>query len=375
MAVWVKVRIINTIQNKIILIIFLEKGVNSAVGAIFVEKMRCAIAKFDTFLYLCIGRISGSLVMDKRGNILVEEFVHYIRSERRYSELTVRNYQHDLMLFVEWCASVAGCAPEEFDLATITRENISDWIIHRMDSAKIGASSMNRELSSLRSFYKFLRKRGIISKNIFSHITTLRSARKLPTFVPETRMATLLDNIRTKSDNADFREQRDALIISLFYGCGIRLAELMGITIGDFSNDFAELRIRGKGDKDRILPVLPELRQRVRDYVEMLGTLGIATEVRSPLITNERGVHLSRSSIQRIVKRELVSAEVQGKKSPHVLRHTFATHLLNRDADMRDIQELMGHASLKTTQCYTHNTIAQLQAVYEKAHPHAQEEP
>ena len=234
---------------------------------------------------------------------------------------------------------------------------------------------MNRELSSLRSFYKFLRKRGIISKNIFSHITTLRSARKLPTFVPETRMATLLDNIRTKSDNADFREQRDALIISLFYGCGIRLAELMGITIGDFSNDFAELRIRGKGDKDRILPVLPELRQRVCDYVEMLGTLGIATEVRSPLITNERGVHLSRSSIQRIVKRELVSAEVQGKKSPHVLRHTFATHLLNRDADMRDIQELMGHASLKTTQCYTHNTIAQLQAVYEKAHPHAQEEP
>ena len=183
-------------------------------------------------------------------------------------------------------------------------------------------------------------------------------------------MNNLLDSLREKSSNEEFVEQRNALIISLFYSCGIRLAELQGITFGDFASDLSTLHVRGKGDKHRLIPVLPDMATRVRAYKNRLEEMGLDTSAKALLIVAERGNALSRSSIQRIVSRELNEAEVQGKKSPHVLRHTFATHLMNKEADMRDIQELLGHSSLRTTQCYTHNSITQLQEVYRRAHPH-----
>ena len=229
---------------------------------------------------------------------------------------------------------------------------------------------MNRELSSLRSFYKYLRRQGLITQDVFKRITTLRTDKKLPSFVPETRMETLLDNIRESSSEKDFTEQRNALIIALFYSCGIRLAELQGIHFGDFSADMATLLVRGKGDKHRMIPVLPELAERIEAYKNTLEELGFSTSAESPLILSKLGKPISRTAIQNIVKAKLGEANVQGKKSPHILRHTFATHLLNKEADMRDIQELMGHSSLKTTQCYTHNSITQLQEVYKRAHPH-----
>lgn len=301
---------------------------------------------------------------------MIDAFMTYIQAERRYSALTVRNYRHDIESFMAWNAQNRGIPLEEFDPAQVTAEDIREWIIYRMDSKKIGASSMNRELSSLRSFYKYLRRQNLISQDIFSRITTLRTPQKLPTFVPETRMTPLLDNIREKSLDGDFLEQRNALIIALFYSCGIRLAELQGIHIGDFSSDMLTLHIRGKGDKHRMIPMIPEMASRVRAYTDRLQSMGLSTDADAPLIVSQIGGALSRSSIQRIVEQELGGANVQGKKSPHVLRHTFATHLLNKDADMRDIQELMGHASLRTTQHYTHNSISQLQEVYKRAHPH-----
>lgn len=301
---------------------------------------------------------------------MIDAFVTYIQAEKRYSALTVRNYRHDIESFVSWCAEKANITPEEFDVTAVTAEDIREWIIYRMETGKIGASSMNRELSSLRSFYKYLRRQNLIKQDIFSRITTLRISRKLPSFVPETRMGSLLDSIRYKSNEGDFLEQRNALIITLFYSCGIRLAELQGMCIGDFSSDFATLHVRGKGDKHRIIPILPETASRVRAYIDRLNGMGISTSAKSSLIVSIKGVTLSRTAIQRIVESELKGANVQGKRSPHVLRHTFATHLLNKDADMRDIQELMGHASLRTTQCYTHNSITQLQEVYRRAHPH-----
>jgi integrase/recombinase XerC len=281
----------------------------------------------------------------------------------------VRNYRHDIESFVSWCCSRAD-NPQEFDLTRVTAEDIREWIIHRMDVDKISAASMNRELSSLRSLFKYLRREEHITHDIFCRITTLRTPRKLPSFVPETRMEPLLDRLQACSTEGDFREQRNALIIALFYSCGIRLAELQGIRLGDFSADYTSLHVRGKGDKHRIIPILPEMASRVRMHIDMLREMGFSTANDAPLILSTKGKPLSRSTIQRVVESELKGAQVQGKRSPHVLRHTFATHLLNKDADMRDIQELMGHASLRTTQCYTHNSIAQLQAVYDKAHPH-----
>lgn len=300
---------------------------------------------------------------------MIDAFITYIQAEKRYSALTVRNYRHDIESFVSWCTSRAD-NPQEFDLTRVTAEDIREWIIHRMDEDKISAASMNRELSSLRSLFRYLRRENRITQDIFSRITTLRTPRKLPSFVPETRMEPLLDRMQACSTEGDFREQRNALIIALFYSCGIRLAELQGIRLGDFAADYTSLHIRGKGDKHRLIPILPEMATRVRTHIDRLREMGLATASDSPLIVSTNGKPLSRSTIQRVVESELKGAQVQGKRSPHVLRHTFATHLLNKEADMRDIQELMGHSSLRTTQCYTHNSIAQLQEVYEKAHPH-----
>ena len=301
---------------------------------------------------------------------MIDAFVTHIQTEKRFSALTVRNYRHDIESFVAWCASTAKLPIEEFNITDITTEDIREWICYRKDHDKVSAASINREVSSLRSFYKYLRRQGVVSKDIFSRVSTPRTPRKLPSFVPETRMENLLQNCRKNSNDGDLIRRRNSLIITLFYSCGLRLAELQGIHFGDFSSDMTTLHIRGKGDKHRMIPLLPEMGARVRIYAEMLENMGFSTTSEAPLIVSQLGQPLSRTAIQKVVKSNLVEANVQGKKSPHVLRHTFATHLMNKGADMRDIQELMGHSSLKTTQCYTHNSIAQLQEVYKRAHPH-----
>ena len=300
---------------------------------------------------------------------MIERFISHIRSERRFSPLTVRNYRHDVESFAAWwCEQHGGVA--ELDVAQIDTNDVREWIIHRMDHFHISPASMNRELSSLKSFFRYLRKQKMMSSDIFHKISALRTPRSLPNFVSETRMTTLLDNVREESTELSFREQRRALVIAMFYGCGLRLAELQQLRLGDINE--GALRVCGKGDKERCVPMLPELEQRIERYLESAEREGIISERRAelPLILSNKGDLWSRSSIQRTVASEMADANVQGKKSPHVLRHTFATHLLNRDADMRAIQELMGHASLSTTQHYTHNSIAKLQAVYAKAHPH-----
>ena len=301
---------------------------------------------------------------------MINAFITHIQAEKRYSALTVRNYRHDIESFVAWCASNANIPTEDFNPTDVKAEDLREWIVYRMEHDDISAASMNRELSSLRSFYKYLRRQDLIKRDIFKRITTLKTARKLPSFVPETRMETVLEDLRESSSEGGFVEKRNALIIALFYSCGIRLAELQGIHFGDFSADMATLLVRGKGDKHRMIPVLPEMAGRIEAYKAVLEEHGFATLAEAPLILSQQGKPLSRTAIQSIVKAKLGEANVQGKKSPHILRHTFATHLLNKEADMRDIQELMGHSSLKTTQCYTHNSIAQLQEVYKRAHPH-----
>ncbi len=305
---------------------------------------------------------------------MFEEFIEYVEAERRYSPLTVRNYRRDVENFATWCCKRAGIAVDEFEPERVTVDDVREWILHRVEQDEIKPASMNRELSSLKSYFRFLRKRGKMEHDIFKRISSLKTPHRLPTFVPETRMETVLDNVREQSASHDFREQRNALIVALLYSCGIRLAELCGIRSTDFTDGYSTLKVRGKGDKERVIPILPEVARRIAEYIATANDAGIISGTDFPLIFTERSIEqdkpISRSSVQRIVEKELQEANVQGRKSPHVLRHTFATHLLNRDADMRDIQELMGHSSLKTTQNYTHNSITQLQRAYAKAHPH-----
>ena len=302
---------------------------------------------------------------------MIDAFITYIETEKRYSALTVRNYRHDIEAFAEWWCRHTKCDKEEFDVRKVSEADIRRWIMYRIDKGSIKASTMNRELSSLRSFFRYLRKRHIIECDLFRRITSLKASRRLPTFVPETRMEKILDNLREQSNGPSFIEQRNALIVAMFYSCGIRLAELCGIRFRDLDDGYSALKVQGKGDKERIIPLLPELGRRITQYRESLHDMGIMATEDMSLILTEKGTPLSRSAIQRIVSNELHKGNVAGKKSPHILRHTFATHLLNRNADMRDIQELMGHSSLKTTQHYTHNSITQLQRIYDKAHPHS----
>lgn len=296
---------------------------------------------------------------------MLADFLTYLEAERRYSPLTVRNYRRDIERFLEWL----GVDDAAFDPAALRTEDIRGWILHRSETAHLSPGSMNRELSSLRALWHYLRRQGIVDRDIFRGIRSLRTPQRLPAFVPESRMDNVLATIGRHGADDDFLTLRDDLIVLLFYGCGLRLAELIGLNRNDFSADCRQVRIRGKGDKERLVPLVEPLRRLLLRYLESIERQNICNSREKALILTQRGARISRSVVRRIVERALTTEGVQGKKSPHMLRHTFATHLLDHGADMREIQELLGHASLQATQVYTHNSIGRLQEIYAKAHP------
>lgn len=302
------------------------------------------------FLYLCP---------------MLTQFLQYLTAERRYSPLTIRNYQRDIGLFLGWLP----LDEQPFDPTRIKTDDLREWILHRSETTRLSAASINREVSSLRSFFRWLHHTGRIPRNIALTVSSLKTPKRLPTFVPESRMAGIVETCEEETEN--FITERNSLIILLFYTCGLRLAELIGIDHEDFSGDYRSLKIRGKGDKERIVPVMEFVREKILRYISVIERQNICISNKNALFLSEKGERISRSAVYRVVKSGLQQGGMQGKKSPHVLRHTFATHLLNGGADMREIQELLGHASLQATQVYTHNSITALKAVYAKAHPRA----
>lgn len=294
---------------------------------------------------------------------MLADFIRYLEAERRYSPLTVRNYSHDVGQFLAWL----GVDDADFDPRRVTTEDIREWMIYRTEEGQLSAASMNREISSLRALFRWLLRTGAVSRDVTAPVTSLRTSRRLPAFVPESRMSGIVSDC--EQDSEDFIRERNSLIVLLFYACGLRLAELVGIDRGDFSEDFTSLRVRGKGDKERMVPILEFVREKILHYIGLIERQNICISSEKALFLTHKGKRISRSAVYRTVQEELDRAGVQGKKSPHVLRHTFATHLLNGGADMREIQELLGHASLQATQVYTHNSIAKLREVYAKAHP------
>lgn len=294
---------------------------------------------------------------------MLAQFIQYLTAERRYSPLTVRNYRRDVELFLAWL----GTDDERFDARQVSAQDIREWIIHRTEQGTLNAASVNREVSSLRSLFRWLHRTGAVDKDIFRNIRSLKTSRRLPAFVPESRMTGIINDCEL--DCEEFTQARNSLIILLFYACGLRLAELVGIDRGDFADDLLSLRVRGKGDKHRLVPIVEPVREKISHYLQLIERQNICNFGEKALFLTQQGKRISRSTVYRIVQQELGRGGVQGKKSPHVLRHTFATHLLNAGADMREIQELLGHASLQATQVYTHNSIAKLRDIYAKAHP------
>lgn len=296
-------------------------------------------------------------------SMLVARFMTYIRAERRYSEHTALNYERDLHRFF----ADTGIDEGTFDPALVTADDIRGWIVS-LSGSGLGPASVNRMTSSLRSFFKWLRKTGAVTKDPFLRIGNQRMPSRLPGYITEARMDDVVMDVE-QTAGEDFVSQRNALVIVLFYSTGMRLAELLDIRLNDFSDNFRELRIRGKGNKERVVPLIEYTAARVSAYVDRINAENICGSPDNFLFLNSRGKPASRSEIYRVVREELTRMGVQGKRSPHVLRHTFATHMLNDGADIREIQEMLGHSSLSATQVYTHNSISQLKEAYRGAHP------
>ncbi len=289
----------------------------------------------------------------------------YLLAERRYSELTVRNYRRDIEGFFEYL----GVPGSDFDPGIVTADDIRSWIISLSEERKLSAASVNREMSSLRSFFRWLRATGAVDKNPFLKIRMLKTPQRLPVWIPEKKMDDITADLLRQCGSEEPGERRNALILLLFYSCGIRLAELINISVDDISDDFRSLKVHGKGDKERVVPIPQVTSEILRRHIAEITSSDIWKSDKKPLFLTEKGERISRAAVYGIVRGELEKMGVQGKRSPHVLRHTFATHLLDNGADMREIQELLGHTSLAATQVYTHSSVARLKKAYEGAHP------
>ena len=301
--------------------------------------------------------------------MLIDEFILWLTAERRYSPLTVRNYRRDVDDFVAFC----GVTHEAFDPNSIKREDIEEWMVYLGEERKLKVTSVNRTMASLRTFWRWMLAHGHVDKDLMKTLHQYKAPKRLPTFVPDSRMEDLLAELREDIASDDFERLRDALIILLIYTAGLRLSELVEANTSDIAADYTSLRVMGKGRKERIQPLLGSLGEVLKKYFIQISLQNICTTQKKALILSKKGERISRRTVERIVDRKLKGVGIQGKTSPHVLRHTFATRVLNEGGDLREIQELLGHSSLKATQVYTHLDIERLKHTYAMAHPRERE--
>ena len=293
---------------------------------------------------------------------LTDSFLDYLQYERNYSEETIKSYREDLRQFEEFAREEIGdSAPSE-----VKAELVREWIVSLMDRGYT-STSINRKLSSLRSFYKFLLRKGEVAVNPLQKITGPKNKKPLPAFLRESDMDRLLDEV---DFGEGFKGCRDHMIIEMFYATGVRLSELIGLDNKDVDFSSSLIKVTGKRNKQRLIPFGEELKIAMMEYVDVRNE---AVPIRTnAFFVRENGERLSRSIVENLVKRNLSKVVTLKKRSPHVLRHTFATTMLNHDAELGAIKELLGHESLATTEVYTHTTFEELKKVYNLAHPRAE---
>lgn len=292
---------------------------------------------------------------------MIESFLRYIEFEKRLSAHTVVSYKTDLTQFVEFLRA-------QYETKLLEEANfgmIRSWIAKLVDD-KNEPRSVNRKIASLRSFYKFLQRQGIINKDPMVKLKVLKVQKRLPTFVKEDEMNIVLDHIIFETT---LEGQRNKLILELFYGTGIRLAELLQMKDSAIDLKSRTLRVLGKRNKERVIPFAQNLVSIIEDY-QKVRNKEVEKKAHGLLLVTDTGEPAYRMMVQRIVKKYLLSTGSE-KKSPHVLRHSYATHLLNKGADINAVKDLLGHSSLAATQVYTHNTMEKLKKTFEQAHPKA----
>jgi integrase/recombinase XerC len=300
---------------------------------------------------------------------LIDEFILWLEAERRYSPLTVRNYRRDVDDFVAFC----GLTHDDFDPKSIRREDVEEWMVYLGEERKLKTTSINRTIASLRTLWRWMLAHNHVEKDIMKTLRQYKPPKRLPAFVPDTRMEDVISELREDIASDDVVRLRDALIVLLIYTAGLRLSELVEANVEDLSADYATLRVMGKGRKERIQPLIASLGEVLKKYFIQNSSQNICTGQKKALILSNKGARISRRTVERIVDKKLKGVGIQGKTSPHVLRHTFATRVLNEGGDLREIQELLGHSSLKATQVYTHLDIERLKHAYAMAHPRERE--
>ncbi|MFY7668712.1 MAG: tyrosine-type recombinase/integrase [Crocinitomicaceae bacterium] len=286
---------------------------------------------------------------------MFQEFINYLHFEKRCSEHTITAYQTDLDQFEEF-----------FELKSITEMNelnslaIRSWVVHLIDSG-LTNRSVNRKIASLRTLYKWLRKEGVVKPNPMAKIQGPKNEKRLPVFAKESE----LDSTKlSEMYNNDFDGIRDSLMLELFYQTGIRLNELINLKETDVNEQ--HIKVLGKRNKERLIPVSTTLFRQIQDFLKEKRKVVGETKF---LIVLKNGNKLYPTFVYRKINAYLSQATNLDKKSPHVLRHTFATHMLNRGSGLETLKDLLGHANLAATQVYTHNSFAQLTAIYSQAHP------
>lgn len=294
--------------------------------------------------------------------MLIEAFIDYLRFERGLSERTIEEYQNDLEAFESFFKSLDG----DLTWNSVDTDIVREWVVQMMERGN-KASSVQRRMSALRSCYRFLLKRGKITRDPVRSITSPKKERVLPAFIREEDMQRLLDSENTFADN--FEGRRDRLIIELFYETGLRLSELIGLNVEDISLVAQTIRVTGKGNKQRLVPFGDRLLSLIKGYLDERAALPVIGSV--AVFISAKGERLKGDKVRMMVKSKLGLVTTQKKRSPHVLRHTFATTMLNHDADLQTVKELLGHERLQTTEIYTHTTFEELKRVYENAHPRA----
>lgn len=294
--------------------------------------------------------------------MLISSFLTYLQHEKRYSTHTLLAYETDLRQFEHYLLL-------NFELTLLTTKavQVRSFMVTLMDEG-ISANAVNRKVSSLRSFYKYLQREGILVNNPMLLIKAPKVPKRLPVFVEEHKLDQLLDSQTVFTD--EFASQRDKIVLELLFGTGIRLSELLLLKDTDINTYESTIKVLGKRNKERIVPMHPTLLKEVEAYVSLKNMQNFNNKILTLIVTNT-GAPAYPKMIYRIVRHYLALVSTQDKKSPHVLRHSFASSLLNRGADLNAIKELLGHAGLAATQVYTHNSVERLKSIYKQAHPKA----
>ncbi|MDR3256840.1 MAG: tyrosine recombinase XerC [Endomicrobium sp.] len=290
----------------------------------------------------------------KENNKQIDSFVKYLKAERNFSSHTLRAYNRDIFDFALFLYT------KQLNFSQAGKYDIRKFL-EELNSKNLSKATITRKFASLRTFFKFLIINGIISKNSIESMSGPKKDKKVPLFLTETEMQALFKLPGIKL--------RDSAMLEVLYSCGLRIEELMSLDLKNIDFISNTIIVTGKGSKERIVPVGNQCLRAIKNYIDERRSLKLPCDLKSPVFLSDHAKKLNQRTARRILHRWFVKAGFTKKVSPHTLRHTFATHILDRGCDLRSVQEMLGHKNLSTTQIYTHVTIESLKKVYEKAHP------